>query len=97
MYVPYVKQEEPLKVECQHFIDCIRDGRTPITSGEKGMGVVRILEMASHSLKQGRNGSANGENGHHKNGENGHHKNGNGNGEPVILPARPIQPATVSA
>lgn len=52
MYVPYVKQEEPLKIECQHFVDCIRDGRTPITSGDKGMAVVRILELASQSLKQ---------------------------------------------
>lgn len=52
MYVPYVKQEEPLKVECQHFLDCIRDGREPITSGEKGLEVVRILELASQSLKE---------------------------------------------
>ena len=70
MYVPYVKQEEPLKVECQHFVDCIREGRTPLTSGEKGMGVVRILEMASQSLKQNRNGHVHHENGH-KPGENG--------------------------
>jgi len=81
MYVPYVKQEEPLKVECQHFLECIREGRTPLTSGEKGMSVVRILEMASQSLKQGRAGQKNGEHGH-KNGENGHK-----NGENGLLPA----------
>jgi predicted dehydrogenase len=52
MYVPYVKQEEPLKLECQHFLDCIREGRAPLTSGEKGLEVVRILEMASQSLKE---------------------------------------------
>jgi predicted dehydrogenase len=52
MYVPYVKQEEPLKVECQHFVDCIRTGRKPLTSGREGMEVVRILELASRSLKQ---------------------------------------------
>ena len=52
MYVPYVKQEEPLKLECQHFLDCIREGRVPVTSGEKGLEVVRILEMASKSLKE---------------------------------------------
>jgi predicted dehydrogenase len=52
MYVPYLKQEEPLKLECQHFLDCIREGRVPLTSGEKGMEVVRILEMASQSLKE---------------------------------------------
>src|SRR6185295_16797104 len=53
MYVPYVKQEEPLKIECQHFLDCINHGRTPLTSGEKGMELVRILEAASASLKRG--------------------------------------------
>ena len=52
MYVPYVKQEEPLKIECQHFLDCIREGRVPITSGEKGLEVVRILEKASECLKR---------------------------------------------
>ena len=51
-YIPHVKQEEPLKVECQHFLDCIKTGRTPLTSGERGLDVVRILEAASASLKQ---------------------------------------------
>ena len=51
-YVPYVKQDEPLKLECQHFLDCIRDGRTPLTGGKLGLDVVRILEAASESLKQ---------------------------------------------
>src|SRR5436190_4841986 len=55
-YIPYVKQEEPLKVECQHFLDCIQHGKTPITSGEEGLDVVRILEAADVSLKQ--NGAA---------------------------------------
>lgn len=50
-YSPYVKQDEPLKIECQHFIDCIRNGRTPITSGTKGMEVVKILEASSTSIR----------------------------------------------
>jgi len=50
-YVPYLKQEEPLKVECQHFLDCIEEGTTPLTSGRKGLELVRILEAASKSLK----------------------------------------------
>ena len=52
MYVPYVKQEEPLKNECQHFIDCIIDGKTPLTNGKNGTEVVRILEASSESLKR---------------------------------------------
>lgn len=51
-YIPYVKQEEPLKVECQHFLDCIKHGRTPLTDGKQGLAVVKILEASSASLKQ---------------------------------------------
>jgi predicted dehydrogenase len=51
IYSPYIKQDEPLKAECQHFVDCIRQGSTPLTNGAKGMEVVQILEAASESLK----------------------------------------------
>jgi predicted dehydrogenase len=51
-YIPYVKQEEPLKVECQHFIECIRTGKKPITDGVHGSHVVRVLEASSNSLRQ---------------------------------------------
>lgn len=56
MYVPYIKQEEPLKVETQHFLDCIRNKTKPISSGEQGLEMVRILEASSESLRQ--NGAA---------------------------------------
>jgi len=56
MVVPYLKQEEPLKVECQHFVDCIRKGDEPLSNGRQGLELVRILEAASESLKQ--NGAA---------------------------------------
>jgi predicted dehydrogenase len=51
-YVPYIKQDEPLKLECQHFIECIRDGAVPVTNGRLGLEVVRILEAAGESLRQ---------------------------------------------
>ncbi len=50
-YVPYIKQEEPLKTECQHFLDCIREGRAPLSDGRQGLDLVRILEASSTSLK----------------------------------------------
>ncbi|MBI1177270.1 gfo/Idh/MocA family oxidoreductase [bacterium] len=56
LHVPYIKQEEPLKVECQHFLDCINEQRKPISGGIEGLQLVRILEAASHSLRQ--NGTA---------------------------------------
>jgi len=55
MYAPYIKQEEPLKSECQHFLDCIREGSRPLTDGQQGLDLVRILEASSESLK--RNGA----------------------------------------
>jgi predicted dehydrogenase len=53
MYAPYIKQEEPLKTECQHFIDCIKNGTAPLTDGRQGLDLVRILEASSESLKLG--------------------------------------------
>ncbi len=53
MYIPYVKQIEPLKVETGHFLECIEKRQRPITSGYEGMEVVRILEAATISLKSG--------------------------------------------
>jgi predicted dehydrogenase len=53
VHVPYLKQEEPLKTECQHFLDCINQGTTPLTDGKQGLELVRILEASSQSLKQG--------------------------------------------
>lgn len=53
MYSPYVKQIEPLKQECQHFLDCIRSGDEPESSGLKGLRVVQVLEAASRSLRSG--------------------------------------------
>jgi predicted dehydrogenase len=50
-YIPRIEQEEPLKTECQHFVDCIRTGAKPLTSGVEGLELVRILEAASTSLE----------------------------------------------
>jgi len=52
VYTPFVKQDEPLKTECQHFLDCIQHKRTPLTNGTKGLELVRILEASSESLRR---------------------------------------------
>lgn len=51
MLAPYIRQEEPLKVECQHFLECVRGGRTPLTDGRHGLQLVQILDAASESLR----------------------------------------------
>jgi predicted dehydrogenase len=50
IYTPFIKQEEPLKVECQHFLESIIQGKVPLSDGKQGLALVRILEAASQSL-----------------------------------------------
>ena len=53
IYSPRVAQTEPLKVLCQHFLECIVEEKRPLTCGHQGMELVRILEASSESLSQG--------------------------------------------
>ena len=75
MYAPYIKQEEPLRTECQHFIDCIHGGSTPLSCGTRGTELVRILEASSASLSCG-GGAVEFVALHNRNGNG--HSNGNG-------------------
>ena len=50
---PYIEEEEPLKVQCRHFLDCIRTGNPPLSGPQNGGLVVRILEASDESLAQG--------------------------------------------
>jgi len=52
MYAPQLSLAEALGVEVEHFVDCIRNGREPISSGEAGLRVVRVLEAAAQSLAE---------------------------------------------
>jgi UDP-2-acetamido-3-amino-2,3-dideoxy-glucuronate N-acetyltransferase len=47
------KMEEPLKLECQHFLDCIETRRKPKTDGENGLRVLEVLELCQRSLEEG--------------------------------------------
>ena len=48
--IPRLTSVEPLREELAHFVTCINTGNRPITSGEDGVAVVRVLEAASRSL-----------------------------------------------
>lgn len=50
--IPPIDNTEPLKLECQHFVDCIEAGKEPLTSGKASMEVVRILAIAQRHLQQ---------------------------------------------
>ncbi len=47
---PQVPNVEPLRVECEHFVECIREGRRPRSDGASGVRVVRVLEELQRSL-----------------------------------------------
>jgi UDP-2-acetamido-3-amino-2,3-dideoxy-glucuronate N-acetyltransferase len=44
--------EEPLKAECQHFLDCISSRETPRTDGREGLRVLEILQACQESLER---------------------------------------------
>jgi predicted dehydrogenase len=50
---PKPEVAEPLALEAQHFVDCIRTGGRPISDGEAGTLVVSVLEHGQRSLDQG--------------------------------------------
>jgi predicted dehydrogenase len=52
MFAPQLDVSEALKVEIRHFAECIHTGAEPITGGQTGLRIVRILESASLSMKQ---------------------------------------------
>ena len=52
IYIPKIDMSEPLRNECAHFIECVRDNKCPRTDGENGLRVVRVLEAAQKSLEK---------------------------------------------
>ena len=52
IFSPHVPNEEPLRIECRHFLDCVRDGVEPRSGGESGLRVVRVLEALQRSLRE---------------------------------------------
>jgi predicted dehydrogenase len=51
--IPHIQFAEPLRQECQHFIDCIVNHTEPWSGGRDGWDVVKILEAAQRSLTNG--------------------------------------------
>jgi predicted dehydrogenase len=51
MLSPKLDQEEALSVGIRHFMDCIQNNKTPITNGQAGLNVVRVLEASDASMR----------------------------------------------
>ncbi len=54
MFAPRLDDREALAVEVDHLIGCLRNGTTPISDGDSGLRVVRILDAAQRSVIRGR-------------------------------------------
>jgi predicted dehydrogenase len=52
--IPRVALGEPLRNECEHFLECIETGRTPLTDGAQGVAVVRALDALARAVRTGR-------------------------------------------
>jgi predicted dehydrogenase len=50
-FSPQLPNHEPLRLECEHFIECIRSGAAPRSDGHSGLRVVRVLEALQRSLE----------------------------------------------
>jgi predicted dehydrogenase len=51
-FSPSVGNVEPLRLECEHFVECVRTGRTPRSDGHSGLRVVTVLEQLQRALEQ---------------------------------------------
>ena len=48
--VPDIENAEPLRLECEHFLECIRKGERPCSDGRDGLRVIRVLDAAQRSM-----------------------------------------------
>lgn len=52
MWAPQLDTTEALQTEVRHFLRCLQEGERPITGGEAGLQVVRVLEAGTRSMKE---------------------------------------------
>jgi predicted dehydrogenase len=50
---PFIDFQEPLMIQDRHFVECCRSGERPMTDGSNGLAVIRVLEAATASLREG--------------------------------------------
>jgi predicted dehydrogenase len=50
IFAPRIPNVEPLRIECEHFVDSVRSGTPPRSDGASGLRVVRVLEALQQSL-----------------------------------------------
>jgi predicted dehydrogenase len=53
IHIPKIGNDEPLRLECQHFVDCIVNDETPRSDGRDALNVVKVLDAMEVSLREG--------------------------------------------
>ncbi|MEO0293955.1 MAG: Gfo/Idh/MocA family oxidoreductase [candidate division WOR-3 bacterium] len=51
---PTLSNKEPLKVEMEHFLECVKERKKPLTDGYKALKVIKVIEMAERSFREKR-------------------------------------------
>jgi len=53
IHIPQIPMVEPLEVQCRHFVECVTEGKRPLTDGVSAVRVVQVLDAAQRSLQRG--------------------------------------------
>ncbi len=48
-----LEEREPLRAECQHFLDCVQTRTTPVSNGAEGLRVLRVLDACQRAMRNG--------------------------------------------
>ncbi len=48
-----LEEQEPLRAECQHFLDCVESRTSPVSDGNEGLRVLRVLDACQRALRDG--------------------------------------------
>jgi predicted dehydrogenase len=50
--IPRIDMREPLQIECEHFLNCIKNNTQPVSSGDNALKILKVLEAAQGSLNK---------------------------------------------
>jgi predicted dehydrogenase len=51
---PTLSNKEPLRVEMEHFLECVKTRKKPLTDGYKALRIIKVIEMAERSFREKR-------------------------------------------
>jgi predicted dehydrogenase len=52
IHSPRLDNHEPLRLECEHLVECVAERTSPRTDGRNGLRVVKVIELAERSMRK---------------------------------------------